>query len=277
MSELDYLTAVLLGIIQGATEFLPISSSGHLALVQQWLDLDAAGPTMLLFDVFVHVGTLIAVGIVFFDTFGRFLNRLKRESTSSWSGRRVAWRMVWLAVAASIPTAIIGLAFQDDLEAAFGRPALIASCLGVTGVMLAILGWRRRGRRGWRDFALWEALVIGIVQGLAILPGISRSGATICTACYCGWRRRWAAQFSFLIAVPAILGGTLLKLKDTLELPAEGLRAVPWGPIVIGAIVSTIVGVAALRLLLKAVDRAKLHYFAVYCWLIAGVVFLMGS
>jgi len=130
----------------------------------------------------------------------------------------------------------------------------------------------RRGRRGWRDYHWWEAVLIGFAQAMAILPGISRSGATICMASYCGWRRRWAAQFSFLIVIPAIGGATLLKVRDTFGLPTEQFEAVHWGPLFAGGFVSLIVGVVALKLLLGAVRRAKLHYFAVYCWLAAVIV-----
>lgn len=274
MSDLSYLVATLLGALQGLTEFLPISSSGHLALVQRWVALDADSPPMLLFDVCVHVGTVISVCIVFFRPGTRFLLRLSREMASSWAGPRYAWRIVWLMVAASVPTAIIGLTFQEQFEAAFANAGLIGTCLFVTGGLLSVLFFLGRGRRGWKQFEWWEAFLIGAAQGLAILPGISRSGSTICMASYCGWRRVWAAQFSFLIAMPAILGGTLIKLKDTLALPAESLRGIPWGPIAAGTIVSTIVGVLALTLLLSAVRRAKLHYFAPYCWVI-GIFVLM--
>jgi undecaprenyl-diphosphatase len=274
LNDVSYLSAMLLGALQGLTEFLPISSSGHLALVQRWIELDAESPPMLLFDVCVHVGTVIAVCIVFFRPGIQLLSRLSRELASSWTRPRYAWRIVWLTVVASVPTAVIGLAFKKEFEAAFGNAGLIGTCLLVTGGLLSVLFFLDRGRRGWKQFHWWEALLVGIAQGLAILPGISRSGATICMASYCGWRRKWAAQFSFLIAMPAILGGTLIKMKDTLELPGDALSEIPWGPIAAGTIVSTIVGVFALVLLLSVVRRAKLYYFAPYCWLI-GMIVLM--
>ncbi|MGB2984927.1 MAG: undecaprenyl-diphosphate phosphatase [Phycisphaerae bacterium] len=274
MSELDYVSAILLGAIQGLTEFLPISSSGHLALIQRWLDLDPDSTPMLLFDVLAHLGTLVAVGVVFAEQARRFVHRLVRESSRSWSGKRYAWRIALLAVAATVPTAVIGLAFQETFESAFDRPMWIGVCLITTGALLAVLAKLGRGQRGWKDFRWWQALLVGIAQGFAILPGISRSGATICVASYCGLRRRWAAEFSFLIVVPAIAGGTLLKVKDTLNLPAEQLAAVAWGPLVVGSILSLTVGVFALKLLLGAVRRAKLHYFALYCWVLGAVVLL---
>ncbi len=273
MTDLGYFDAILLGVIQGFTEFLPISSSGHLALTQRWLDLQPDSPEMLLFDILVHLGTLIAVFVVFARPVVRFARRLVRECSPSWARRRHGLGIVVLAVAATIPTAVIGLTFKDSFEAAFAEPVSIAICLIVTGCMLAVLAKVRRGRRGWAEYRWWEAGLIGVAQALAILPGISRSGSTICMGAYMGWRRRWAAEFSFLIAVPAIAGGTLLKVLDTLALPTEELARIPWGPATVGSSASLLVGVLALKLLLSAVRRAKLHYFAPYCWVVGAAVF----
>ncbi len=272
MSELGYLSAMLLGIIQGFTEFLPISSSGHLALTQRRLNLDPDGVPMLLFDVLAHLGTLAAVAIVFRRSAKRYTFRLLRESTGTWRGRRHAWRVTLLAILAVLPTAAIGLAFRDRFEAAFDKPLWIGLCLLANGCLLAVLGTLRRGRGGWKDYRCWQAFLIGFAQALAILPGISRSGATICVARYCGWRARWAAEFSFMIAVPAIVGGTILKLRDALELPVEASHAVAWGPMIAGSLLSFFVGMFALTLLLGMVRRAKLHYFAPYCWILGGLV-----
>ncbi len=276
MSELGYLNAILLGVIQGLTEFLPVSSSGHLALTQRWLGLDPDTPALLLFDVLAHIGTLVAVLYVFAGPAGRFVGRVVRESGQSFSGRRHGWHIAALAGVATIPTGVIGLAFKSRFEEAFDKPVWIGSCLIVTGVLLAGLAVTRRGRRGWRDFRWWQAVLVGVAQACAILPGISRSGSTICIAGYCGLRRQWAAQFSFLIAVPAIVGGAIIKTMDTLTLPADQLALIPFGPVLVGSLVSLIVGILALRLLLGTVRRAKLHYFAPYCWLL-GIAVLVGG
>ncbi len=290
MTELNYLKAMLLGAIQGITEFLPISSSGHLALTQRWLGLDPGGTQMLLFDVVAHTGTLAAVAIVFRRQAKSYVVWLFRESRGFGSGKLYAWRIALLAAVATLPTAAIGWQFRDTFQAAFNRPVWIAAGLLVTGVLLALLVLFPRGRRGWKDFRLWEVILIGTAQALAIWPGISRSGATICAACYCGWRRRWSAEFSFLIAVPAILGVTALKINDAfgwvpclrehalsippLHGPASVAMppTVAWGPVIAGGAVSLLVGVCALNVLLGAVRRAKLHYFAIYCWALAALV-----
>ena len=273
MSKLDYARAALLGIIQGLTEFLPVSSSGHLAIAQRWLACDPGGPPMLLFDVLVHVGTLAAVGWVFAGSFHRFLRRLTRESSRSWPHRRHAWRIVFLAVAATIPTAAIGLLFKREFEAAFDRPRSIGLGLLITAVLLAITAWLPRQGRGWKAFYGWQAVLVGVAQASAILPGISRSGATICVATFCGLHRRWAAEFSFLIAIPPILGGAALKLNDAFQLPPAQLADLPWGPIIGGAFVALVTGIFALKLLLSVVRRAKLHYFALYCGLLGLLIF----
>ena len=269
---MTYLQAVVLGLIQGLTEFLPVSSSGHLALTQTLWGLQPESSAMLWFDVCSHLGTLIAVGVVFAGTLGRFADRLLRECSSSFVGRRVGWRIVALTVAASIPTATIGLCFKDDIEAAFGKPTWIGVGLLVTGALLWSTHRVARPRRGWRRFAWWRAALIGVSQGVAILPGISRSGSTIGCAMLLGLKRRWAGQFSFLIATPAILGATVLQLADLRNLPADSVSRA--GPVLLGSAVAMLSGYAALRILLGVVQRAKLHLFAYYCWAIGAVVIL---
>ena len=272
MSELDHVTAALLGVVQGLAEFLPVSSSGHLVLAQRRLGLNPDSPQMLLFDVLVHVATLTAVVTVFAGTLSAYARRLVRESRRSWQGRRYGWRIAMLGAVATAPTAAFGLALKRTYEKAFGEPSWIGVCLLITGVMLAVLPCVPRQARGWKSFRWGQAGLVGTAQAFAILPGISRSGATISVAAYCGLRRRWAAEFSFLIAVPAIAGATVVKVKDTLGLPMDQLGQVAWGPVIVGSLVSLVVGVIALTLLLDVVRRAKLHYFAPYCWLLAVLV-----
>jgi len=275
MNELSYWQALLLGFIQGVTEFLPISSSGHLAISQRLMHLDADSTPMLLFDVVTHLATLAAVVWVFAGTFGRYLRRLSAECSASFTGRRIAWRVALAGIVASVPTAAIGLAFQDTFERAFGKPVWIGVGLLFTGTLLFVIGKIPRPRRGWRRFGSGRALWVGVAQGLAILPGISRSGSTICLAMLLGLRRRWAAEFSFFIAAPAICGATLLKAKDTFEQYGVDLTAVANGPMLVGAIVALLSGYVALRLLLTAVHRAKLQYFCYYCWLAGLAVILL--
>jgi undecaprenyl-diphosphatase len=274
--ELTYLKAALLGILQGLTEFLPVSSSGHLALSQRLFQLEPDAPGMLLFDVLAHLGTLVAVLVIFRRSVLLYARRLVRETNPRWQRRRYAWRIAGLGIAASIPTAVIGLTLQDTFEAAFDKPRWIGVALLVTGGLLALTMVVPRGRRGWARFAWWQAVLVGIAQAMAIMPGISRSGATICVASYAGLRRRWAGEFSFFIAVPAIAGAALLKLRDTFDLPAETLEQLAWGPILVGSIASFVVGAFALALLMHLVRKGKLYYFAIYCWLV-GLAAIFGA
>ncbi len=283
---MSYLQAIVLGVIQGLTEFLPVSSSGHLALVQHWMDLDAESSSMLLFDVATHLGTLLAVVVVFFSTFVLFFRRLIVELRSEpqpnperqrpWLVRNAAWRVLLLGVVASIPTGVLGLGFKDHFKAAFGNPIAIGVALLITGGLLFVSGRVPRPRKTWRQFGILGALAVGFAQGLAITPGISRSGATICTGLLCGLKRRWSAEFSFLIAFPAICAAAASEIKDVLELPSDQLADIPTGPILVGSLVAAVVGYAALRMLLAAVRRAKLIYFSYYVWVIGALVIVLG-
>lgn len=273
MNELGLVQAIILGAVQGLSEFLPISSSGHLAIVQRWMGLQPDSHNLLLFDVLAHLGTLLAVFVVFRTSIVSFIRRLRVEAGGHCPGRAVAWRIVWLAGIATVTTAAIALPNKDLFQAAFGEPIWIGGFLMGTGVILAGTRFVKPGRRGWREFCWWHAVLIGIAQACAILPGISRSGATICTALYGGIRRRWAGEFSFLIAVPAILGATLSMVADMGEsVAADGPAVVP---IAAGVIVSFITGIVALRWLMSIVRRGRLSYFAPYCFVV-GLLVVLG-
>ncbi len=268
MKVLDYFDAMLLGVVQGLTEFLPVSSSAHLALGQRWLGLDPDSLPILFFDLVTHVATLLAVVVVYAAPIRRYLARLRQEATPDWSGKRHAWRIAALAALATVPTGVIGLSLKSTFEAAFDKPKWIGVGLVITGTLLALTIKLPRGRRGWRGFRWWQAGFVGVAQGVAILPGVSRSGATICMATYFGLRRRWAAEFSFLLAFPAILGAFAVKSKDVLGLSPEQIAGIAWGPILLGGVMAWGVGVVAVIILVRVVRRARLHYFAPYCWLL---------
>ena len=276
MTELSYASAIVLGLIQGLTEFLPVSSSGHLVIAQRLLGLDSGAPALLLFDVVTHLGTLLAVTIVFAGTFGKFVARLAAESSSGYSGRRCAWTVALLGLVACIATAAIGLGFKEPLERSFSSIVGTGVGLLITGTLLFLSGRVARPRRGWRRIVWWRAFLVGVSQGIAIVPGISRSGSTICAAIFLGIKRRWAAQFSFLILVPAILGAGAIKMGDTFALPPEALSAMPWGAIVVGAAASLASGVVALRVLLALVVTDRLQHFCYYCWGLGAIVVVWG-
>lgn len=270
---MNLIEALALGIIQGLTEFLPVSSSGHLVLFQHLFGLEEPE---LLFDICLHVGTLTAVVIVFYRDILEILTAiLQIPARMKRSGGFVpllrqdpAVRMALLIVVGSIPTAVIGLLFKEIADRLFGSLIIVGGMLWITGTLLWLTRSIRSQGRPVARTTLKDALIIGLVQGLAILPGISRSGSTIAAALFLGVDRTLAGRYSFLLSIPAIVGALALGL-DTPELHT----AIPVTTIISGSILAAVVGWLALVLLLRVVDRGQLHRFAPYCWL-AGTVTL---
>jgi undecaprenyl-diphosphatase len=277
---IEYWQAVVLGVIQGITEFLPISSSGHLAMAQRLMSIpDADSPGMIFFDVMTHVGTLIAILAVFFRQFGAFLAAAWRQvRTAAPLGER--WRRQWalrlivLTAIATAATAAVGFPLKRQFEAAFEHVGVVGIALVLTGTLLFITRFVGRTRRGLRRIGPVTALLVGAAQGFALAPGISRSGATISTGLLCDVRRQWAAQFAFLVFVPAVLGVLALKAVDLAE--AGGLAVGAVGPVLVGTGVSAVVGYVCLRLLLGLVRRRSLWMFSLYCWPVGLAAILWG-
>ncbi len=273
---MNTLEAIILGTIQGLTEFLPVSSSGHLVLFQNLFGLHEPE---LLFDICLHVGTLAAVLIVFYREIFQILTALVQlpGRLKSAGGIRnllagdESIRMALLIVVGSIPTAAIGLLFKEITDQLFGSLTIVGCMLLVTGTLL----WQtRRIRSKGRPIertSLKDALLVGLVQGLAILPGISRSGSTIATALFLGVDRKVAGRYSFLLSIPAILGALILGL-DTPELHTT----IPLGTILAGSVISAVVGWLALVILLRVVDRGQLHRFAPYCWAVGAITLVVA-
>lgn len=276
-SSLGALQAVILGIVQGATEFLPVSSSGHLVLFENLFHFDPETPAMLLFDLAVHVGTVAAIFVVF------------RKSIAALVANLLAWRkygrtplevyrrspsvhILVLAVFVTGVTGTCGLLLEKYFAAAMGRMDVVAAMWLITGTLLLITDRRKKTHIGLRQLGVLAALIIGLAQAVAILPGISRSGATICAAILVGLRRRWAVEFSFLIAIPAILAATALEsIKHFAELSSGSL---PIGPTAVGTIAAALTGILALKLLIRTARTANLKYFAFYCYFLASFVFV---
>jgi undecaprenyl-diphosphatase len=254
--------ALFLGVLQGLTEFLPVSSSGHLVLFQQFFDV---GTDHILFDLVLHLGTLVPV--LWF-----YRSEVKSMVVDFVAGDQplTQRRGVQLAglVVASIPTAAIGLLFQDLFEALFSTPSLLVITFSITGVLLWAAGRFDRSERA-RPLTWKLALALGLAQGLAITPGISRSGTTIAVALMLGLPREEAARFSFLMSIPAISGAVLLKLKDV------DPGAISVAPMVVGGTAALFVGYLALTLLVRLVLNGKFSAFRWYAWaaaVTAGVI-----
>ncbi len=256
---MSILEAVVLGILQGLTEFLPVSSSGHLAIGKYTLGLSE--PDML-FDVMVHAATLLVVliyfrkrvGLIIKAFFGIFFKRYHKEYFEN-------KRFLWGIILASIPTAIIGLFFQKYVIHYFNAIIFVGYALIVTSLLLVISD-RFKGRD---KIDMPRSLLIGIAQGLAVTPGISRSGTTIAVSTMLGIERQEAAEFSFLLSVPAIIGAVILQIKDV---TIDTSLLVPYGAGMIAAFVS---GFLVIGIMMDFIRKAQLKFFAIYC-LVLGLI-----
>lgn len=268
--------AIALGVVQGLTEFLPVSSSGHLVLLQHWFDLREPA---LAFDISVHVGTLAAVVVFFRRDIGAIIAALwgflKRLAQGRAALAEIAadddLRLAGLIVAASVPTALIGIGFHGIADRLFGSVALVGAALMVTCLLLLATRRTTVRRHTMAEFSIAAALVIGVIQGLAIIPGISRSGATIALGLILGLSRDTAARFSFLLSIPAICGAALIGAGELASGGGPSLTIVA-----LGTAVSAVVGYAALWMLVYIVRRGRLHLFAPYCALV-GILALVWA
>lgn len=254
--------AIVLGLVQGVTEFLPVSSSGHLVIVGALLGVQEESLT---FEVMVHFGTLVAVLVALKDDWRPILLGLLGHPEHRRQGRR---RFLALVVG-SLPVAIAGLVLKDSVEALFGTPQFAAAMLLVTGGILWLTD-RFAGHREGRldDVGVADALWIGLGQALAILPGISRSGSTLAAGMARGFDRSSAARFAFLLSIPAILGASILQLPDAIQGGFEG-----GVPLLVGAVTAGVTGYASIALFLRFLKNGKLTGFAIYTW-IAGLLAL---
>ena len=265
---MTFLEAILLGILQGLTEFLPVSSSGHLVLAQQFLGLKEP---LVFFDVMLHVGTLAAVLVAYRDAIWRLVigGLSALGDTQFWRKPRttlntsVELKFIWLILIGSIPTGIIAVVFKTQLESFFDEVGLVSIMLILTGVILQLPRLRREKTdspdTSAEELKTWHAPLIGIAQGCAITPGISRSGTTISLALFLGIPAKTAAEYSFLLSIPAILGAVALKIRDV------GDTTIPLYIVGTGMLASFIVGYIALRFLLVMLNRGKFSMFSYYC------------
>ncbi|MCK4272137.1 undecaprenyl-diphosphate phosphatase [bacterium] len=259
--------SLLLGLLQGLTEFLPISSSGHLALAKHLLGL---GGEDLAFVVFVHFGTLLATVTAFRREVGGMILSSGRFVVGRGVRGDPYLRLAGLILVGSIPAAVVGLLLEEGVEKAFSSTILVAFMLLLTGLILWLTRYVPAGKKA---VGIKEAILVGCAQALAILPGVSRSGATIGAALFQGVNKDRAVKFSFLLALPAILGATALKAVDLWRLPPSSSAFIS---LFLGTMAAYISGYAAIKVLLRVVRRGKLCYFAFYCWAV-GLLGLLLS
>ena len=259
---MDLIQTIILGLIQGLTEWLPISSTGHLRLTEHFLDLKVP----ILFDVLLHAGTLIVTLLFFHKDIKNILVALVK-----WDFKTENGKLIPLIIVGTIPTALIGLIFGNAIEALFSNLLPIAGAFVICGVVLYS---SKIGNEKKESIGYLEALVIGTAQGIAIIPGISRSGLTIAVALLLGTKREKAFKFSFLLSVPAIIGALGLTLYE--QHAALVLAGVGWTEILVGVAVSMVVGYFALNLLRKIIAHKKFYFFAFYCWLLSIVLIALS-
>jgi undecaprenyl-diphosphatase len=251
------LEAIILGVVQGATEFLPVSSSGHLVIGQTLLGVESPG---VIFEVAVHVATLASILFVYRTRVGGLaVGAVRRDPASL--------RYAGLLVVATLPAVVVGLFFEGTVESLFENPVASGVALLVTGLIL----WtsRRALPHARGSVPTWTAaLLIGVAQAFAIIPGISRSGSTVVAALWLGIAPREAAAFSFLMAVPAISGAAVLQLGAL-----GGESGIAWEALALGSLFAAVTGVLAIRTFVAMLAREAFHFFAPYCWIV-GALFL---
>lgn len=253
--------AIVLGIVQGLTEFLPVSSSGHLVLLQRIFGISGSA---LFFDTMVHVGTLLSVFVVLWPD---ILGILKKPFQ----------KMTWLLIMATLPTVVIALLFKDLIEQAFHTGSYIAYGFFLTAILLLVsetLSKKSSARRGIEEMNILDALFIGTLQGLAIMPAVSRSGSTISGALFRKLDRDLAARFSFLLSIPAILGASVLQIKDLFTAEPGTVMELGVVPVIAGSLAAALVGFFAVRYMLKLIRKGSLKGFAVYVAVLGVLVLL---
>jgi undecaprenyl-diphosphatase len=274
--------AILLGIVQGIFMFFPVSSTSHMTLLEHLLislgsDLPPPeSPEMILFKLVVHVGTLVSIAVVFRKSLSRYISQTILGFSELARGGddpvgRLYVRLTMFGALSFVATGVIGLVARQYFLFIFAEPLMISLTLVVTGIILwwtDVLGPRPLGLR---QINTKVSLAVGIGQGLALMPGLSRSGTTIAFALFAGLKRRWAAEYSFFIAFPTILAASLVQGVDVWQ--GGGLQGVGVGAMVVGFVVAAVVGVGALRVVLVLLYRARLRYFSYYVWVLAAVVF----
>ena len=267
---MDWRMAVFLGVLQGITEWLPISSSGHLAIFQFYFEEEPP----ILFDIILHLGSLCVIMHIMKDELKQVVSEFPSfiSNFRDYSNYKGNQRLIGMIIVASIPTAIIGLTFNGTIiEAFYSEMHLVGGCLIFTGLLI----WFSKNFSGDKqidDFPFKNALVVGFFQGLAILPGISRSGSTIAISKILGMDPVRAARFSFLLFIPAIVGATLLKFKDIDETILEvGVLS-----IILGFISSVVTSYFSINLLLELIKKQQFHYFTPYC-LVLGIFLIYIS
>ncbi|MDD6042262.1 MAG: undecaprenyl-diphosphate phosphatase [Eubacteriaceae bacterium] len=274
---MSYFEAIILGLVQGLAEFLPISSSGHLALLQYFFQIN--GENVLMFAVMMHVGTLISVFICYWKDIWELIVELCLTIKDIVTGKglrlneRPVRKLGVMIIVATIPTGVIGILFNDIFESFYLSLVAIGTGFIITGVLMFLAERISSANRGIEQMNFRNAIFIGILQGIAICPGISRSGSTLVGGLTTGLKREFAVKFAFLISIPSILGSVVLELPDAIK---AGLEPGLLGPIVVGMAVAAVSGFIAIKGMIKIVSDKKLSYFSYYVWILGALTLVFG-
>ena len=264
---MTYFQAIILGLAQGLSEFLPISSSGHLALLQYFFDVSS--DNVLPFAVLLHLGTLVSVFIVYWRDIVALVKELCAVIKDIFTGKGLrinanpTRRLGFMIIVATIPTAIIGLAFNDLFASLYLSLVAIGVGLLITGTILLIAEKMGRSNKTVKEMKFRNALFVGIMQGVAICPGISRSGSSLFGGLISRLNKEFAVKFAFLISIPSILGSVIVEAPDAFE---AGMDMSLLGPVIVGVIVSALSGLFAIKAMIKLVSNKRLIGFSFYTW-----------
>ena len=272
---MSLLSSILLGFIQGLTEFLPVSSSGHLAIAEHLLGMSGASDIPEFFDVLLHLGTLVAVFVAYWAEVRDMVLEFFRGAKDLAHGTTPtpippARRMILLIIVGTLPLFVV-LPIKDLVEGLADNMYFVGGALLVTGCLLFASDRVRKGHKSERSARIQDVLVVGLAQAIATCPGISRSGTTITAGCFVGFERKFAVRFSFLLSIPAVLGANILSIKDAVQVGIVGAEVPMY---LVGVVVAAGVGYACIRLLKMIAEKGKFGFFAYYCWA-AGVVTLI--
>ena len=275
---MSYLMSIIMGAIQGVAEFLPISSSGHLALFQAFFSMEDVESTHMFFAVLLHFGTFVSVCIVYWrdivDMIREFFQGVAALVSPKGQKGAVppARRLVMLIIIATLPLFVM-VFLKDYIAVLFESSIAVSIALVATGFILFFSDRLAKGRKTERNVTVADAVVVGVAQAIAVIPGLSRSGTTISTGMMRGFDRGFAVRFSFLMSLPAVLGANILELKDAME---TGFDTSLLPVYLVGVLVATVVGYFAIRLVKSLADQGKFGKFAYYCWAVGAISLIAG-
>ena len=266
---MTYLEAIILGLVQGLTEFLPVSSSGHLTILQHFFDIN--GEKVVLFTILLHVGTLISVTFMYFKDLKELVIELFITIKDIFTGKglklneRPIRKLGVMIIVTTLVTGIIGIAFEDLFVSFYKSLVPVSIGLILTGILLWVSESIKPGKRDINNLNFRNAIYIGVMQGIAICPGISRSGATLVGGLTTKLDRAFAVKYAFLISFPAILGSAVMEMNELFD---SSIEPSSFSPILLGKLIAAISGIFAIKAIIAVVSKYSLKYFSVYVWII---------